>query len=466
MVTTSTSNSSGRHGTATLSPEDQALLAQPLTLPFSGKVIKNRFCKAALSESLGRSDGHIDKEILERHVHLYDAWARGGSGLILTGNLMVDRTMREMEHNVAVEDLAELDHLKVWAQTVQKQGAALYAQINHPGRQTYACLTPEPVAPSAVPVSNFPSFIAINPPRELSNAEVKGLIKSFVETSVVLYKAGFDGVQLHAAHGFLISQFLNPRTNHRTDEYGGTPENRSRFLSEIVQGIKAATPKSFSIGVKVNSVDFGRQRKDQDGNGGMEEDLEEGVKVAVMLEQLGVDFIEVSGGCYESFAAGLMEGKGIPDDLDNLDGTQKTSTQKREGHFAIFAERISSALSTTKVILTGGFVSATAMADALKTTTSATQKPHIDMVGLGRSVCTEPDLPNRILSGSVTGAIRLPWLPGGYFSEVYMCGGNMRRMAFQKEPLSSLPWLFLSPDHAAYGMTYGRVIGHKLMHPF
>lgn len=111
-----------RHGTDTLSAENQALLNEPLTLPFSGKVIKNRFCKAALSENLARADGQIDKSHLDSLVNLYNAWAEGGSGLILTGNVMVDRTMREMEYNVAVEDDRDLGRLKVWAETVQKHG--------------------------------------------------------------------------------------------------------------------------------------------------------------------------------------------------------------------------------------------------------------------------------------------------------------------------------------------------------
>jgi 2,4-dienoyl-CoA reductase-like NADH-dependent reductase (Old Yellow Enzyme family) len=111
-----------RYGTETLSAEDQALLSEPLTLPFSGKVIKNRFCKAALSENLGRKDGQLDKSNLDRLVNVYNAWAEGGSGMILTGNVMVDRTMREMELNVAVEDERDIGRLKVWAQAVQKHG--------------------------------------------------------------------------------------------------------------------------------------------------------------------------------------------------------------------------------------------------------------------------------------------------------------------------------------------------------
>ncbi|KAG0326747.1 hypothetical protein BGZ99_009046 [Dissophora globulifera] len=468
-----------RYASEILSTKDQGLLSQSLTLPFSGRVIKNRFCKSALSESLARSDGQMDKVHMDRFVQVYDAWARGGSGMIITGNIMVDRTMREMAHNVAVEDERDIGRLSVWAQTVQKHGAAIYAQVNHPGRQTHANLTKVPVAPSAIPVSNFHPLMSFNPPRALTTAEVEDLVRSFVKTCVVLHKAGFDGVELHAAHGYLISQFLNPRTNERTDDYGGSLKNRFRFLAEIVQGIKKATPSEFSIGVKLNSVDFGRRRKADTGaspaTAGVDEDLEEAVEIAMLLEDLGVDFIEISGGSYESFAAGLLDRKDVPPTTSNSlsslassdsNKTMTERTQKREAHFAVFAERISKALATTVVILTGGFVSATAMADSLKTTTTTTADfvtgrdngtPHIDMVGLGRSMCTEPDLPNRIMSGEVTGAIKLPKTPGGFFDDVFICGGNIRRMAFGKKPLWSISRMLVSPEHLVYAMDYAKV---------
>jgi 2,4-dienoyl-CoA reductase-like NADH-dependent reductase (Old Yellow Enzyme family) len=128
-----------RFGSAVPSSADLALLSQPLTLPFSGKVIKNRFCKAALSESLGGAQGQFDKDHLDRFVPLYDAWAAGGSGLVLTGNVMVDRTMREMEHNVSVEDTRDLGRLKIWAQTVQKHGMVDTQHLNEK-HANHACV--------------------------------------------------------------------------------------------------------------------------------------------------------------------------------------------------------------------------------------------------------------------------------------------------------------------------------------
>ncbi|KAG0027126.1 hypothetical protein BGZ82_009141 [Podila clonocystis] len=435
-----------RSGTRALTPAEQQLLSQPLTLPFSGRVIKNRFLKAALSESLARADGQIDKSHTNNLINLYEAWAKGGSGLILTGNIMVDRLHREMEHNVAVEDERDI-------------GAALVAQISHPGRQSHGHLTKNPVAPSAVPVSNFHPLMTFAPPRALTEQEIQSLVQSFTTTAVVLSNAGFDGIELHAAHGYLISQFLNPRTNIRTDNYGGSLENRARFLSDIVKSIRAATPASFIVGVKLNSVDFGRRRGDNkdeasnEGDNGVDKDLEEAVQVSVMLENLGVDFIEISGGSYESFAAGLLDGKGVPNTDPASDPTRSARTRQREAHFAVFADKISSALTKTKGENEEG----------TETAANATSgKPHIDMVGLGRTICQEPGLPNLVMTGSVTGALTLPQTPGGFMDIVFLCGGNLHRLAAKKSPVTSLGGMLFSRAHYGYGFNYSKVGLHKI----
>lgn len=312
---------------------------------------------------------------------------------------------------------------------------------------------------------------SIAPPRALSEQEIKGLVQSFTTTAVVLSNAGFDGIELHAAHGYLISQFLNPRTNIRTDSYGGSLENRARFISEIVQSIRAATPANFIVGVKLNSVDFGRRRGDSNNNkeesdNGVDKDLEEAVQVSVMLENLGVDFIEISGGSYESFAAGLLDGKGVPNTDAASDPTRSARTRQREAHFAVFADKISSALTKTKVVLTGGFLSAVAMADAVKgekvEETAVSGKPHIDMVGLGRTICQEPDLPNLVMNGSVTGALAMPKTPAGFMDIVFLCGGNLHRMAAKKAPVTSLGGMLFSRAHYGYGFDYAKVGVHKI----
>ncbi|KAG0326701.1 hypothetical protein BG004_002912 [Podila humilis] len=477
-----------RSGSRVLTKPEQHVLSQTLTLPFSGQVIKNRFCKAALSESLARPDGQIDITHTNHLVNVYSAWAKGGSGLILTGNIMVDPKHREMELNVGVQDQRDIGRLKMWADAVHEHGATLVAQISHPGRQTHGHLTKEPVAPSAVPVSNFHPLMTFENPRALTEQEIQSLIQSFTNTAVVLQKAGFDGVQLHAAHGYLISQFINPRSNIRSDRYGGSLENRARFLTEIVQSIKAATPDNFIVGVKLNSVDFGRRRQSQnqsqkknrnnvdgtleddyEGDNGVDQDLEEAVQISIMLEQLKVDFIEISGGSYESFAAGILDGKGVPNTDPSKDPTLSERTRQREAHFAVFADKISSSLSKTKVVLTGGFVSAVAMAEAVQgdlstdmTTTTTTTRPHIDMIGLGRTICQEPDLPNKVMAGEVTGAVKMPVTPGGFMDLVFFCGGNIHRMSRQKAPLLSAMYMPFSRSHISYGLAYSKIGVHKV----
>ncbi|KAF9917680.1 hypothetical protein BX616_000254 [Lobosporangium transversale] len=476
--------STDRYGTEVLSGAEAESLNQPLRLPFSGKVIKNRFCKSALSENLARSDGQIDNAHLNKLLNVYDSWAQGGFGLIITGNVMVDRTMREMEFNVSVEDERDLGRLKVWAQTVQNHGGALFAQISHPGRQTHAHLTKEPVAPSAVPSPNFHRLMVFNYPRALTVPEIHQTIQRFITTSVVLHKAGFDGVQIHAAHGYLVSQFLNPRTNIRTDKYGGSIENRARFLCEIIQGIRQATPREFSIGVKLNSVDFGRRQspkgqqqqwnqntkdaalaaeiKDLDADDEqIERSLDDAVQVSLMLENLGVDFIEISGGSYESWVGGLLDRNEKRINIEQQKLSE--STQKREAHFAVFADRISNKLKITKVILTGGFVSAKGMINALNSLSDeesihSNGQPHIDMIGLGRPACHEPNLPNLIMAGSVTGAVRIPKMLGGFLDDVFVSTGNIHRIANQKEPVWNLSSILLSRNHIANVLLYSKMI--------
>ncbi|KAF9557938.1 hypothetical protein BGW38_009138, partial [Lunasporangiospora selenospora] len=276
--------------------------------------------------------------------------------------------------------------------------------------------------------------------------------------------------------------FLNPRTNIRQDKYGGSLENRTRFLREIIEGIKAQTPETFSIGVKLNSVDFGRRRfqgqlqtvqssgpvtLQGDEQDDLEEHLQEAVEIAVTLEKLGVDFIEVSGGSYESWAAGILDGKDVFNTDSAKSAKMKESTRQREAHFAVFAERISRALSVTKVILTGGFVSGSAMAESLKVNAEHQQDstaglPHIDMVGIGRAICQEPDLPNLIMSGEVTGALKMPAMPGGFFDDVLVCGGNIFRVANGYLPITSLLHIAVSQYHLAYSYRFTKFAAHAI----
>lgn len=211
---------SSNHASADILATRQATLADPLTLP-SGAVIKNRILKGAMNEALGDRGAHPTEPL----VNLYRHWASGGTGLLLTGNVMVDPRQLGEPGNVAVEDETDMDMLRQWAQAGTENGAALWMQINHPGKQSPRTINQHPVAPSAIGFGGkYERFFSM--PRELSRGEIEAIVGRFARTAVIARDAGFTGVEIHGAHGYLVNQFLSPLDNHRTDEYGGSLENR------------------------------------------------------------------------------------------------------------------------------------------------------------------------------------------------------------------------------------------------
>lgn len=221
----------------------------PLTLP-CGHVIPNRIAKAAMTEGLVDTQDRCTDELLR----LYRTWARGGAGMLITGNIMIDRTHLERAGNVVVEDSSHgFVKLREWARTVHEAGSQLWAQISHSGRQCPRMVNRHPLAPSAVQLQLAGNF---GQPREATEADIADIISRFGNTAAVLRDAGFDGVQIHAAHGYLLSQFLSPRTNRRTDQWGGSLENRARLLLEVVRTVRQRVGASFPVAVKLNSSDF------------------------------------------------------------------------------------------------------------------------------------------------------------------------------------------------------------------
>jgi len=337
---------------------EQPGLSDKMELP-CGVNVNNRFLKSAMSEILGSPD-HAPTEEL---INLYSRWADSNTGILVTGNVMIDENALGEPANVVISDDKNIELLRKWAEAGKKNGNHIFVQLNHPGKQSPKSLSPKPVAPSPIPLGKgLERFFAT--PRALEENEIKEIIERFAKSSEIVKKAGFTGVQIHAAHGYLVSQFLSPLHNRREDDWGGNLENRMRFLIEIYDAIRKRTGKDFPVSVKINSADFRR--------GGFTE--EEAMLVLKALDERGIDLIELSGGSYES---PVMTGKNMKSD--------------KEAYFLDLSLKAKKELKCA-VAVTGGFRTSKAM-------TEAVALGKTDFIGLGRPVAVDPDLSEKILSG-------------------------------------------------------------------
>lgn len=434
-----------------------------LQLP-CGVTLKNRLAKSAMSENLA-----VENLPAEKLFRLYETWGAGELGLIVTGNIMIDGNELGEPNNVVLEDATHLDAFRTWTSGAKKHGSQIWAQINHPGRQAPAAISRETVAPSAIQLKM--GSLAFRTPRELTDAEIHALVAKYARTAALCKEAGFDGVQIHGAHGYLVSQFLSPLANRRSDRWGGAIENRMRFVQEIVRAMRAQVGKNFPIGIKINSADFQR--------GGFAED--DAVEVVKMLEREGVDLIEISGGTYESaamtgaqdvlksaagtkssvpttgakdvlgFAADTKSSlpqTGAQDVLKSATDTMPSSTAAREAYFLPFAEKIRQSIKIP-LMLTGGFRSAQAMNAAIAAGT-------IDIVGLARPLAMEPRLARRLLTDTnaqatlkpvktgIAAIDRLGVLEIGYFSLQLKRLGEGKDADPKLSPLLAIPLLGLN----------------------
>ena len=337
------------------------LLFTPITLP-NGTTIKNRFFKSAMSEGMGTKNFQPKKNI----ATLYKRWAEGGTGLIITGNIMVDPKGTAEPGNIVFDKNSNMEILKDWAKQGQQHGAKVMVQLNHPGKQVPKTIAKETVAPSAVPLGNGLNKL-FSTPRALTTSEVEELVQKFVTSAKITKEAGFSGVQIHAAHGYLISQFLSPHDNRRTDKYGGSLENRMRFLKEIYLGMREELGKDFPIGIKINSTDF---KED-----GLTE--EDSLETIVELANLGLDFVEISGGTYERPAM--------------MGATSKSTNQV---FFAEYSKKLKQKIDIP-VVVTGGIRSINAMNTLLNDNTT-------DFIGIARPLTIDPNIPNKIKQGTYT----------------------------------------------------------------
>lgn len=347
-------------------------LFQPLELP-NGVVIPNRLCKAAMEENLcdaGQLPG-------DRLFELYRRWAEGGVGLTLTGNVMVAADAMTGPGGVVLQAETDLAPFKRWAKMGTPPGGQLWMQINHPGRQVYEAMGEPALSPSdvALDMGNLSKLFA--QPRAMTEVEIETLIERFVITSHKAQSAGFTGVQVHAAHGYLISQFLSPLSNRRTDQWGGDITNRSRILIEVIKRIRAVVAPDFCVSVKLNSADF--------QTGGFS--LADAIAVVESLNGLGVDLVELSGGSYESPA---MQGR-----VAEKEEGKSESTLRREAYFVDFAREVA-AVATMPIMVTGGILRRSVAENALEKNEGGFA---VAMLGIARGMAFQPDLPNRWRAG-------------------------------------------------------------------
>lgn len=332
----------------------------PLTLP-NGTVIPNRLAKAAMEENMADQD-HAPSEAL---IRLYQTWADGGVGLMITGNVMIDRRAMTGPGGVVLESAQFGARFEQWSRAARSRGAHIWMQINHPGRQMPAAMGQETMAPSAVSMDlgNFSKQFAA--PREMTEADIADVKQRFVRAAQLAQQFGFTGVQIHAAHGYLISQFLSPITNKRSDRWGGSIANRARLLVDVVSAVRQAVGTGFAVAVKLNSADFQK--------GGFS--AADAKQVVSMLNTLGVDLIELSGGSYEAPA---MHGQ-----------TRDGRTLAREAYFLEFAKDIAT-VARMPLMVTGGIRRYQVVEQVLDS--------GIAMAGMGTALALDPRLPQAWLS--------------------------------------------------------------------
>ncbi|MFC8015502.1 NADH:flavin oxidoreductase/NADH oxidase family protein [Streptomyces cinereoruber] len=332
-------------------------LFAPLPLR-SGQVLKNRIAKAAMEENMAGTGQLPDEQLFT----LYRRWAAGGTGLLITGNVMVHAEALTGPAGVVLDEHAPLEPFTEWAKAGKSGGGSIWMQINHPGRQVASDMPGVVWGPTDIGVSLGKHSSRFGKPTAMTAQQIEETVARYAVTAQRAEKAGFDGVEIHAAHGYLLSQFLSPLVNKRTDQWGGSLENRARMLLDIVRAVRAAVSPSFAVAVKLNSADFQR--------GGF--DADDARQVIEMLEPLGVDLVELSGGSYESPA---MTGR-----------SADSRTRSREAYFLDLAKDLVTT-SPLPLMLTGGITK--------RATAEQVLASGVSVVGMGTALAVTPDLPDR-----------------------------------------------------------------------
>lgn len=325
-------------------------LAQPLTLP-CGATFKNRIAKSAMSDSLGDGAGNPTDD----QINLYERWAKGGLGLSIIGEVQATPFYAEKPGNLIVNDHSDHNLLKRLARAGATDGARLWLQLGHAGAMADASIS-TPKGPSAL---DLPGLTC----GALSLEEIEALPTEFARTASHAKELGFGGVEIHAAHGFLLNQFLSPLFNRREDAYGGSLQNRMRLLLEVINAVRNAVGPRFPVGIKLNATD--------QLEGGFAED--EALEVIAAMDQAAIDLIDISGGTY-------------------FPGAKSSSDRASSGpYFLEFAGR-SRSRTDIPLMVTGGFKTLAQAEIAIAT-------GKADIVGLARALVVDPELPIHWLLG-------------------------------------------------------------------
>jgi len=337
------------------------MIEQPLKLP-NGSLLRNRIVKSAMSEALGDEFNSTTQGL----INLFRRWSQGGAALLITGNTAISRNHLEHVRNFVLDKHSNMDLVKELASAAKQNGTLAIVQLAHAGRQTPETINPKPLSISDIRLQ-LPGY---GKPKAINDSDIEMVINQFASSAMLAKEAGFDGVQIHAAHGYLLSSSLSPRINTRTDRWGGSLENRSRLLRSVLRAIRSEVGPQFIVAAKLNSSDFQK--------GGFSH--KDSIEVARMLEREGIDFIEISGGNFEKPVAYEHSPK-------------KESTVSREAYFLEYARDIKMAL-TIPIMVTGGFRSRNIMEGALA-------KGATDLIGIGRPFIIDPEWPTKFLNGDI-----------------------------------------------------------------
>ncbi len=334
-------------------------------------LIKNRLVRSATFERRATEDGSVTDGLLG----FYKRLAKGGSGLIITGFTYVHVSGQAFPDQTAIDRDELIPGLRNLSDVIHEHGdgCKVVVQIGHCGRESY--FLENTIDPSGIqePMTN-------NKPRAMTIEEIEEIIEAFAQAARRTMEAGFDGVQIHAAHGYLLSEFLSPHTNKRTDNYGGSTENRIRIVENIYKRAIKLAGKDFPILIKMNGDDF--------LDDGLK--INETKKIAERFSKLRFAAIEISGAMW-AVAMRTKKELGwepvfIPESRINIDSKDK------EAYNLPFAKEIKKVIDVP-LILVGGIKSIDVIEDILK-------EGSVDFVALSRPLIREPDLPNKWLKGT------------------------------------------------------------------